>query len=207
MREIGQQTSASGAISSQAVETAKDAMSKVEQLDEAAKKIGAILDLINGIASQTNLLALNATIEAARAGEAGRGFAVVAQEVKVLAEQTAKATAEISQQIGGIQSTTTETVSAIDKISEIIGTMNDTTTAIASAIVEQGAATEEIAQNVNEAAQGTNNVSSNISSASDAAETTKNEADKVLTLAQSLSRQVTSLRSSANEFMTAIRAA
>ncbi len=207
VRDIGQQTSVSGEISVQAVETAQEAMSKVQLLEEAAKKIGAILDLINGIASQTNLLALNATIEAARAGEAGRGFAVVAQEVKALAEQTAKATAEISQQIGGIQGTTAGTVTAIDKISEIIRTMNDMTTAIASAIVEQGAATDEIAQNVNEAAQGTSSVSASIVSASEAAESTKSEADKVLSFAKGLSEQAGNLRESASEFMTAIRAA
>ncbi|MEJ2124327.1 MAG: globin-coupled sensor protein [Alphaproteobacteria bacterium] len=142
VKEVGRHTASSGEISQQAVSVAGQATQKVEQLAEAAKKIGVIVDLINGIAAQTNLLALNATIEAARAGEAGRGFAVVAQEVKALAEQTAKATSEISSQINDIQSSTVESVSAIDKISGTIQTMNEIATTIASSVEEQSAATE-----------------------------------------------------------------
>ena len=207
VREIGGHTSTSGAVSAQAVEMAKLAMSKVELLADAAKKIGVIVDLINGIARQTNLLALNATIEAARAGEAGRGFAVVAQEVKALAEQTGKATADISQQIGGIQATTIDSVAAIEKISETIRSMSDTATTIAAAVVEQGSATDEIARNVNEAAQGTNEVSSNINRVSDATQQTQKQAGQVLGSAEGLAQRAGELRSAAERFMAVIRAA
>jgi hypothetical protein len=110
----------------------------MNRLSEGAQKIGTIVDLITNIAAQTNLLALNATIEAARAGDAGRGFAVVAQEVKSLAEQTAKATAEIAAQIGDIQSSTSESVEAISSITSVIKSINEVSSAIASAVEEQG---------------------------------------------------------------------
>ena len=122
-------------------------------------RIGDVVELINTIAGQTNLLALNATIEAARAGEAGRGFAVVAAEVKALAEQTAKATGEISQQINGIQTATDESVRRIKEIGDTIGRMSEISSTIASAVEEQGAATQEISRNVQQAAQGTQQVS------------------------------------------------
>src|SRR6185312_15692244 len=129
---------------------------------KAATRIGDVVELINTIAGQTNLLALNATIEAARAGEAGRGFAVVASEVKALAEQTAKATGEISQQIAGIQNATHESVGAIKEIGDTIGKMSEIASTIAAAVEEQGAATQEISRNVQRAALGTAQVSSNI---------------------------------------------
>ena len=207
VREIGGHTATSGAVSAEAVEMAKLAMSKVELLADAAKKIGVIVDLINGIARQTNLLALNATIEAARAGEAGRGFAVVAQEVKALAEQTGKATADISQQIGGIQATTIDSVAAIEKISDTIRSMSETATTIAAAVVGQGSATDEIARNVNEAAQGTNEVSSNINRVSDATQQTQGQAGQVLSSAEGLAQRAGELRGAAERFMTMIRAA
>ena len=132
----------------------------MQGLADNAARISVVVDLIQTIASQTNLLALNATIEAARAGEAGRGFAVVASEVKSLANQTAKATDEIRQQIGNMQNVTTSAVAAIRNISSTIGEINDVTTAIAAAVEEQGAATREIARNIQHAAGGTSEVSS-----------------------------------------------
>ena len=128
--------------------------SRVGELSKAASRIGDVVELINTIAGQTNLLALNATIEAARAGEAGRGFAVVASEVKALAEQTAKATGEISQQISGIQSATEDSVGAIKEIGDTIGRMSEISSTIAAAVEEQGAATQEISRNIQHAAAG-----------------------------------------------------
>ena len=135
---------------------------RVSELSKAAARIGDVVELINTIAGQTNLLALNATIEAARAGEAGRGFAVVASEVKALAEQTAKATGEIGQQITGIQAATQESVNAIKEISGTIEKLSEISSTIAAAVEEQGAATQEISRNVQQAAQGTQQVSLNI---------------------------------------------
>ena len=131
-------------------------------MSKAAARIGDVVELINTIAGQTNLLALNATIEAARAGEAGRGFAVVASEVKALAEQTAKATGEIGQQITSIQGATQESVDAIKEISGTIERLSEIASTIAAAVEEQGAATQEISRNVQQAAHGTQQVSSNI---------------------------------------------
>ena len=134
----------------------------VGELSKAAGQIGNVVELINTIAGQTNLLALNATIEAARAGEAGRGFAVVAAEVKALAEQTAKATSEITQYVGGIQTATVESVAAIGTIGGTIARLSEIASTIASAVEQQGVATQEISRNVHHAAQGTQEVSSNI---------------------------------------------
>ena len=158
-------------------------------LAEGADKIGDIVQLINAIAGQTNLLALNATIEAARAGDAGKGFAVVASEVKSLANQTAKATEEIGQQIGEIQTATKEAVTAIQSITKIIGEISNTSTAIAASVEEQGSATKEIARNVQEAAAGTKEVTVNISGVSQGASETGSAATQVLGAADGLSKQ------------------
>ena len=145
-------------MANDAVDQARITNDRVGELSKAAARIGDVVELINTIAGQTNLLALNATIEAARAGEAGRGFAVVASEVKALAEQTAKATGEIGQQIGSIQAATQESVGAIKEISGTIEKLSEISSTIAAAVEEQGAATQEISRNVQQAAQGTQQV-------------------------------------------------
>jgi methyl-accepting chemotaxis protein len=205
--EIGRQVTQSTEIAGQAVAEANRTNVTVQGLSAAAQKIGDVVKLISDIASQTNLLALNATIEAARAGEAGRGFAVVANEVKSLASQTAKATDEISAQVGAMQGATTEAVQAIEGIGRTIGAINEITSAISLAVEQQGTATQEIARNVQEAALGTGQVSSNIASVNYAAEKTGSASNSVLASAEQLSKQAVNLRADVDRFLGNIRAA
>jgi methyl-accepting chemotaxis protein len=205
--EIGRQVTQSTEIAGQAVAEANRTNVTVQGLSAAAQKIGDVVKLISDIASQTNLLALNATIEAARAGEAGRGFAVVANEVKSLASQTAKATDEISAQVGAMQNATTEAVQAIEGIGRTIGAINEITSAISTAVEQQGAATQEIARNVQEAALGTGQVSSNIAAVNHAAEKTGAASNGVLASAEQLSTQAAALRTDVDRFLANIRAA
>jgi uncharacterized protein YoxC len=162
VHEISRQVQNSAQIAREAVEQAQATTHRVGELSKAACRIGDVIELINAIARQTNLLALNASIEAARAGDAGRGFAVVASEVKALAEQAAKATGEISEQVSGIQNAARESATAINAIGGTIGRMSEIASTIAAAVDQQGAATKEIFRNVQQAAQGTLKVSSNI---------------------------------------------
>jgi methyl-accepting chemotaxis protein len=207
INEISRQVQESARIANEAVDQARKTNDSVSELSQAASRIGDVVELINTIAGQTNLLALNATIEAARAGEAGRGFAVVASEVKALAEQTAKATGEISQQIGGIQSATQSSVSAIKEIGQTISRMSEIASTIASAVEEQGAATQEISRNVQEAARGTQQVSSNITDVQRGSTEAGSAASEVLSAAQSLSQGSERLRLEVSNFLDTVRAA
>ncbi len=166
----------------------------IAELNEEFDQVRRFAEQIDTIAQRTNLLALNATIEAARAGEAGKGFAVVAQEVKNLANQTAKATEEISTQISAVQEETEGAVGAIQKSGTIISEINDISTTIASAVEEQGVSTQEIARNVQQAAQGTQEVNSNITGVTEAANQTGSAATQVLASSGELARQAESLR-------------
>jgi methyl-accepting chemotaxis protein len=205
--EIGRQVTRSAEIAKKAVDETAATDTSVSALSNAGQKIGEVVQLIQNIASQTNLLALNATIEAARAGEAGRGFAVVASEVKSLATQTAKATEEIAEQVSTIQSATEAVVSAFRNTGTTITEMNEIAAAISSAIVEQGAATREIAGNINQAAAGTDQVSNNIASVREATNGNGESATQMLTTAVALSSQAETLRDRVDEFVTAVRAA
>ena len=207
VNEISRQVQESARMAGEAVDQARATNDRVGELSKAAARIGDVVELINTIAGQTNLLALNATIEAARAGEAGRGFAVVASEVKALAEQTAKATGEISQQITGIQGATQELVHAIKEISGTIERLSEIASTIAAAVEEQGAATQEISRNVQQAAHGTQQVSSNITDVQRGASETGSASAQVLSAAQSLSSDSNRLKLEVGKFLDSVRAA
>jgi methyl-accepting chemotaxis protein len=207
VNEISRQVQESARMARDAVGQARSTTERVSELSKAATRIGDVVELINTIAGQTNLLALNATIEAARAGEAGRGFAVVASEVKALAEQTAKATGEIGQQISGIQLATQDSVGAIKEISGTIEKLSEISSTIAAAVEEQGAATQEISRNVQQAAQGTQQVSSNITDVQRGATDTGSASSQVLSAAQSLSTDSGRLETEVAKFLSAVRAA
>jgi methyl-accepting chemotaxis protein len=207
VNEISRQVQESARMASEAVDQARTTNDRVSELSKAAARIGDVVELINTIAGQTNLLALNATIEAARAGEAGRGFAVVASEVKALAEQTAKATGEIGQQISGIQAATQESVGAIKEISGTIERLSEIASTIAAAVEEQGAATQEISRNVQQAAQGTQQVSSNITDVQRGASETGSASSQVLSAAKSLSSDSNRLKLEVGKFLDSVRAA
>jgi len=207
VNEISRQVQESARIATEAVEQVRSTSDRVGELSKAAARIGDVVELINSIAAQTNLLALNATIEAARAGDAGRGFAVVAQEVKSLAEQTAKATGDISEQIAGIQGATHESVEAIGTVSTVIGRLSEIASTIAAAVEEQGAATREIARNVQQAARGTQQVSANVADVQHGAEQTGSASSQVLSAAQSLAAESARLKQQVSRFLATVRAA
>ncbi|WP_341365319.1 methyl-accepting chemotaxis protein [Thalassospira sp. SN3W] len=203
---IGSQVDESTSIAETAVTEASRANEMVSGLAEAAERIGEVVSLINDIAAQTNLLALNATIEAARAGEAGKGFAVVAQEVKNLANQTAKATDEIAQQIGAIQSETKLTVEAIEKVTQTIATINDITNGISSSVSEQNAAVGEIANSASTASRGSSEVVSNIEEIHQAASSSGAAANELDTNVGALSGQIETLHRTVSDFLKQLRA-
>ncbi|KQT78848.1 HAMP domain-containing methyl-accepting chemotaxis protein [Methylobacterium sp. Leaf466] len=207
IQEIVGQVSQSSTYADQAVADTRRTEATVQRLAVVADSITDVVAMIQTIAGQTNLLALNATIEAARAGEAGRGFAVVATEVKELAGQTARATEDIRVKIGEIQGATGEVVSDIARIGKTIADMSGFSSGIAAAMEQQGAATQEIARNVQEAAQGTQNVTSNIEHIRIGAGTTSAAATQVLGAARELSRYSESLGEEVKRFLSGVKAA
>ena len=207
IQEIGRQVAQSTEIAAKAVADTERTDQLVQRLSTSAQKIGDVVRLINEIASQTNLLALNATIEAARAGEAGKGFAVVASEVKVLANQTAKATEEIGGQVVQIQHATSEAVSAINGIATTIREVSEIVTAISAAVAEQGAATGEISRNVQEAARGAREVNDNVGGVREAVRSAGSAAGNVLTAANELAGQSQLLSQEITRAIADIRAA
>ena len=206
VNEIDRQVAQSNAIVNKAVNEASRTNLAVQELGEAATRIGDVVKLITGIAEQTNLLALNATIEAARAGEAGRGFAVVAGEVKALAGQTSRATAEISAQIAGMQRATTRSIEAINAIEHIIREIGDISGAIAAAVTEQGAATTEIARSVEIAAKRTVETADEVSLVGAATEGTRASASSVKAVADDLGSVAGCIRDQLDSFFARLSA-
>ncbi len=205
--EIGRQVETSSTVARSAADEAERTNAIVQELAHSSARIGEVVDLITDIANQTNLLALNATIEAARAGDAGKGFAVVAGEVKNLANQTARATEEIGQQISAVQESTRNVVTAIAQIVERIRELSQINATIASAVEEQAAAATEIARNVQQAAAGTQEVSSNIGGVSEAAGETGAASKQMLAASQSLSVEAVSLKDVVENFLNGVRTA
>jgi len=207
IREISQQVTQSTRVAGDAVRQAEETHQQIRSLVDSSQKIGEVVALITDIAEQTNLLALNATIEAARAGDAGKGFAVVASEVKNLATQTARATEEISSQIGGIQGATQQSADAIQGITSTIGQMDEISAAIAAAIEEQSASTEEISRSAADASMGTNEVTGSISNVTRSAEETGAAASSILNQSSDLAQRSAELNEEVSAFLKNVRAA
>jgi len=205
--EIDRQVAQSNAIAEKAVGEAERSSAAVQELHEAAKRIGDVVSLITDIAEQTNLLALNATIEAARAGEAGRGFAVVAGEVKALAGQTGKATEDIAKQIAGMQQATSRSIEAIEAIEATIRDMGTISGAIAAAVTQQGAATQEIARSVDVAAKRTHETAEEVSRVGDANENTRASVTSARLVAEELGAVAHRIRDQIDAFAQSLRAA
>jgi methyl-accepting chemotaxis protein len=205
VEEIGRQVRQSAGAVEQTGQRTEKSIAEIESLAAATQRIDGVLNLIQAIAEQTNLLALNATIEAARAGDAGRGFAVVAHEVKALASQTAKATAEISENVGMIQSSTRNAVEAVREIGGAVREINDVTSAIAGAIGQQNSATREISANAQSAAQGNETLVANITSLRDAIGETDTAAASVLTAASGLTATAETLSREVEKFFLNLR--
>ncbi|MGB0697544.1 MAG: methyl-accepting chemotaxis protein [Rhodospirillaceae bacterium] len=204
---IGQQVHRAADVTGRAVDEARKTNEEMGALVDASNRIGEVVALITDIAEQTNLLALNATIEAARAGEAGKGFAVVAHEVKNLANQTSKATEDISKQIVAIQEQTRSNGAAIDHIAKVIEEISAIASDVAAAVEEQSAATQEISRSIQEASMGTSMVASTISEVQIAAEETGRTSESVQGAAEGLNGTAQDLSAQVSVFLDKVRAA
>ncbi len=200
IREISQNAAEASEVAHRAVNAAATTKATIDKLGQSSAEIGNVVKVITSIAEQTNLLALNATIEAARAGEAGKGFAVVANEVKELAQETAKATEDIAKRVLAIQGDTTAAVGAIEEISTIVAQISDRQTTIASAVEEQTATTSEMSRSVQEAAGGTGEIASNITGVSSAADSTTQALTQTRVAVDELSQMAAELRSTVGRF-------
>jgi methyl-accepting chemotaxis protein len=207
INEISRQVTQASNVTMDAAREAAQTSATVQALSGAADRIGAVVKLIDAIAAQTNLLALNATIEAARAGDAGKGFAVVAGEVKSLAAQTARATAEIGGQVDAVQQETRKAVDAIARVASVVDQVREFSAGIAAAVEQQGSATREIAQGVLRAANSTQDVSANIGGVLRSATNTGDAANAVYTSAADLATHAGTLRSEVTRFLASVRAA
>ena len=202
--EIGRQVRESSRVAMEAVDQAQATHAHIHSLSQAATRIGDVVKLITAVAKQTNLLALNATIEAARAGEAGRGFAVVASEVKALADQTARATEEISSQVAAMQTETAQSAAAIKEIADTIGRISELAARTASAVEEQGAAAQDISRKVQNAARDSGQVADGIVSLNRDAGEAGSALSEVLASAQSLSRETSHLKVGVQKFLQTV---